>query len=236
MKQAPLVMTALAVLVAGNVAIAVACDQSKKTKTSASAASVSASATDSYAGCSHSGAAAAMSSSGACTHSSSAKGVSASAACSDKSTKSASAGKEGCAGHGMTTAAGTSGHSDCDACVDMASCEEALQSAMATTQVVALKNGVMYVYTADTPTRVRAVQAAMTKRNEHMLQFTTAGERAHLCGSCKEMRGAAASGKLTREFVNIEGGCLTLVTSNDPTVVAKLHAMAGITTASKVKS
>ena len=40
------------------------------------------------------------------------------------------------------------------------------------------------------------------------------------------MRGAIASGKLTREVVNIEGGCLTLMTSSDPAMVAKIHAMA----------
>src|SRR5262245_48827927 len=69
MKQAPLVLTALAVLMAGNVAISVACDQSKKTKTSAAAAGVSASATGDHAGCPYSGAAVTISSS-ACPHAS----------------------------------------------------------------------------------------------------------------------------------------------------------------------
>ena len=267
MKQLRLVLTALAVLVAGNAAIAVACDQSKGTKASAAAvtainggaasacpytaaacaksrAKTTAAAASS--GCPHSGSsgasfaaasggshareASAMAAGGCPSH---AKGASASAACTDKAMVS---GKSGCSGHGMTTAAALSTHGDCDACSDMASCEAALESASATSQVVALKNGVMYVYTADTPARVRAVQAAMTRRNDHMLQFATAGDGVHLCPFCKEMRGAAASGKLTREFVNIEGGCLTLVTSNDPAVVAKIHAQAGITTASKVKS
>ena len=30
---------------------------------------------------------------------------------------------------------------------------------------------------------------------------------------------------MTREVVNIEGGALTLMTSNDPAIVAKIHAM-----------
>jgi hypothetical protein len=34
-----------------------------------------------------------------------------------------------------------------------------------------------------------------------------------------------ASGKMTREIVNIEGGALALMTSDDPTIVAKIHAM-----------
>ena len=262
MKQLRLVFTALAVLVAGYAAIAAACDQSKSTKASAAAvtainggaasacpytaaacaksrARTTAAAASS--GCPHSGASgASVAASSGCSHAngasamaagcpSHAKGVSASMACADKATAS---GKSGCNGHGMTTAAALSTHGDCDACSDMATCEAALESASATSQVVALKNGVMY----DTPARVRAVQAAMTRRNDHMVQFATAGDRVHLCPFCKEMRGAAASGKLTREFVNIEGGCLTLVTSNDPAVVAKIHAQAGITTASRVKS
>jgi len=88
------------------------------------------------------------------------------------------------------------------------------------------------------------VQAALARRADHMAQFAAAGAKARLCGSCKEMRGAQASGKLSREVVNIDGGCLTIVTSTDPVLVAKLHAMAGLSsgpsataaTAAKVKS
>ncbi len=76
----------------------------------------------------------------------------------------------------------------------------------------------------------------MARRYDRMIQFASAGTKAHLCSSCKEMRGAAVSGKLSREVVNIEGGCLSLVTSNDPKIVAKIHAMAGITIAARVKS
>ena len=54
------------------------------------------------------------------------------------------------------------------------------------------------------------------------------GDRAKLCPECKMVRGAIASGKLTRETVNIEGGCLTLMTSSDPSMVSKLHTMAGL--------
>ena len=57
------------------------------------------------------------------------------------------------------------------------------------------------------------------------LSLTTAGDRAKLCPECRTVRGAIASGKLTRETVNIEGGCLTLMTSNDPAMVAKLRRL-----------
>jgi hypothetical protein len=166
-----------------------------------------------------------------CNHG--AKGASAGSTCGEKSS-AAAAGT--CSGHGMTTTAARSSHGDCDACEDMAGCEQEIESAGANTQVVPLKNGVMFVYTADSPSSVHAVQAAMARRNDRMVQFAAAGDKAHLCSSCKEMRGATASGKLSREVVNIEGGCLTLVTSNEPSLVAKIHAMAGITTASRVKS
>jgi hypothetical protein len=57
--------------------------------------------------------------------------------------------------------------------------------------------------------------------------MTASGDKARLCSDCKAMRGAAASGKLSREIVNIEGGCLTLITSTDPALVARLHSLAG---------
>jgi hypothetical protein len=242
MKQARLVLTALAVLMAGSAALAIACDQSKMKGTSASAAGmcshdakgVSAAAAGM---CSHDAKGVSAAAAGMCSHD--AKGVSAAAAgmC-DHDAKGVSAAKSGgaCSGHGMATSAARSTHGDCEACLDMAGCEQEIESVGAGTQVVPLKNGVMFIYTANTPASVHAVQAAMARRNDHMIQFASAGDKTKMCSNCKAMRSAAASGKLSREVVNIEGGCLTLVTSSDPSLVSKIHAMAGITTASRVKS
>src|SRR5213075_982331 len=58
---------------------------------------------------------------------------------------------EQCFGHGMLTVSDASIHSDCDACADMATCAQALEQNGAHTQVLPLKNGVMFVYTTDTP-------------------------------------------------------------------------------------
>ena len=210
MLLARLVGTALAISVAGTCSVTFACDKDAKA-TSAGAVTTAAPAESHCAG--HGTAAA-------------------------KSAKSAVVTEGACAGHGMTEAAARSNHADCDACADMEACAKELEAAGASTQIVPLKNGVMFVYTADSPGRVRAVQAAMARRSEHLAQMTTSGDKAHLCGACKEMRGAAASGKLSREVVNIEGGCLTLMTSTDPIVVAKIHTMAGLSnpqTAARVK-
>jgi hypothetical protein len=230
MKQARLVLTALAVLMAGSAALAIACDQSKKTKATSASASTAGM-------CSHDAKGVSAAAAGTCSHD--AKGVSAAAAgmCSHDA-KGVSAAKAGgtCSGHGMATSAARSSHGDCDACLDMAGCEQEIESVGAGTQVVPLKNGVMFIYTATTPASVHAVQAAMARRNDRMVQFASAGDKAKMCGNCKAMRSATASGKLSREVVNIEGGCLTLVTSSDPSLVAKIHAMAGITTATRVKS
>ena len=68
----------------------------------------------------------------------------------------------------------------------------------------------------------------MARRNDHMQRVFAAGDKARLCSECKLMRGAVASGRLSRELVNGEGGCLTLMTSNDPTMVAKIYTMAGL--------
>jgi len=141
-----------------------------------------------------------------------------------------------CSGKGMTTAASASTHADCDACKDMQACAEELEAAGAHTQIVPLKNGVMFVYTADSPGQVRAVQASMVRRGEHLSQMVAAGDKAHLCAECKQIRGAMASGKLNREVVNIEGGSLTLMTSNDPKMVSKIHSMVDVRMAARVKS
>jgi hypothetical protein len=156
--------------------------------------------------------------------------------CGTKASKTSSASAGSCSGHGMASMAAMSGHADCDACVDMADCSGQLDAAGAHRQAVRLKNGIMYVYTADSPRSVSAVQAAVSRRAERIVRFASAGEKTRLCAECKAMRGAMASGKLNREVVNIEGGTLTLVTSSDPSVVAKIHAMADDKVATRVKS
>jgi hypothetical protein len=133
-----------------------------------------------------------------------------------------------CDGRGMAAAADRSSHTGCEACSDMAFCESEVQSVGAMVQVVPLKNGVMYVYTANGSSKVQAVQASMARRNDHLTAIMAAGDKARLCSACKAMRGAVASGKLNRELINIEGGCLTLMTSSDPAMVAKIYDMAGI--------
>ena len=111
-----------------------------------------------------------------------------------------------------------------------------LVSLGATVQTVPLKNGVMFVYTAEKPSSVTAVQATMARRNERMMALASEGEKARLCAECKSVRTAMASGKLTREVVNIEGGSLTLMTSDDPKIVAKIHAMVADKKTARTKS
>ncbi len=167
-----------------------------------------------------------------------AKGAATAAASGTCVTKSmnTSAGAGQCTGHGLASMAALSAHTDCEACADMADCSVALDAAGAHRQTVRLKNGIMYVYTADSPRSVSAVQAAMARRSERMTRLASAGEKVRLCDECKAMRGAMASGKLNREVVNIEGGSLTLFTSNDPAVVAKIHAMTDEKVAARTKS
>lgn len=167
----------------------------------------------------------------------SAAAASAHGACATKGAKFSASAAGACTGHGMAAMAANSNHADCDACADMADCSGALDAAGAHRQTVRLKNGIMYVYTADSPRSVSAVQAAVARRMDRMARLASAGDKARLCDECKAMRGAMASGKLSREVINIEGGSLTLVTSSDPTVVAKLHAMADdkLASATRVK-
>src|SRR5262245_61737343 len=162
-----------------------------------------------------------------------AKAMAAGSSCAAKGATAAAAGQ--CNGHGMASMAAASDHLDCEACLDMSDCSGALDAAGAHRQTVRLKNGIMYVYTADTPRAVSAVQAAVSRRSDHLARLAAAGEKARLCDECRAMRGAMASGKLNREIVNIEGGSLTLITSSDPAVVKKIHAMTDQKVAARTK-
>jgi len=127
-------------------------------------------------------------------------------------------------------------HGDCSACEDLAMCEEDVRSSGARSKVVALKNGAMVVYTADSPENVRAVQTTVSRRNEQLLSAMKASTDGKLCNDCRSMRGAMASGKLHREVVNVESGCMTLITSSDRAIVQKIHAMTGAQMAVHVKN
>jgi hypothetical protein len=116
----------------------------------------------------------------------------------------------------------------CDACDDWELCARELESVGASMQVMPLRNGVMRVFTAATPAGVRVVQTALARHYERMSGLITAGEGARLCPACRAMRGAAASGKLAREIIKIDGGCITLTTSADPAIVMKIHAETGL--------
>lgn len=157
----------------------------------------------------------------------SAKGASATTAVNTTRSRAMLAGAGGqCSGHmSSSSTAARLMHADCDACADMADCEAELQSAGVRVQTVPLKNGLMFVYTASSPGKVSALQSSLARRTERLNQLVSSGEKAHLCAECKTMRGAMASGRLTREVVNIEGGALTLMTSNDPAMVSKIYAM-----------
>ena len=116
-------------------------------------------------------------------------------------------------------------HGDCSACTDWMACEDEIRATGATSQVVPLKNGAMIVYTAETTEGVKAVQAAVARRNDKMQAAQSMGVSTKLCPDCKQLRGALASGKLSREVVNVERGCMTLLTSTDRGVVQKIHEM-----------
>ncbi len=208
---------------------AAACRAKRARATAASAASCPSKASDvsvAYSHCSKSSAAAYAASENGCAGAkTSAASMASDQSCAAHHDKLSALGSGACTGRGMTASAARSAHGDCDACADMAIAYQELEAAGTRTQVVPLKNGVMFVYTAESPGHVSAVQTAMARRNERLAQIVSAGDKAHLCPECKEIRGAVASGRMTREVVNIEGGALTLMTSNDPALVAKIHAM-----------
>lgn len=135
-------------------------------------------------------------------------------------------GVAGSAAIGYAAHAAAAAH-DCASCESWIACEQDVRALRAKAQVVPLKNGVMVVYTADSPGDVRVLQSAVAKRNDRMLAALSANSTLKLCDQCKQLRGAMASGKLYREVVNVERGCMTLMTSTDRGVVEKIRAMNG---------
>lgn len=263
MKHSRLVLAALSVLTLGTWAtLAFACEGKDKaaaasSKSSACTPAMAAKCTpEMAAACKAKGASAttaSMAGSGCTYHGSTVSAVTASASGCGSKTKSASAvtasaqgagtvdavvaGAGGsCSSHGASKSANRSAQADCDGCADMAFCDGEAKEMGATVQVVPLKNGVMYVYTAIDANKVHAVQASMGRRSERMNSLLASGEKAHLCPTCKSVRGAIASGKLNREVVNIEGGCLTLMTSSDAATLSKIYSMAGLKGPMSVKS
>ncbi len=235
MKQLRLVASLAAVVCMGWAVYAIACPGEKTSAASSSKSACSAKGTSATTAAMNGGACCAAGASattaamksGSCP----AKGTSASMAsadgsCSAHGSKGAmSAAGSGCCAGGAGAKTAMNG---CEACDEISMCGHSMSNVSASVNVVRIKNGLMYVYTADAPARVQTVQAELGRRNEHVAAIMAGGDKSRLCPECKELRGALASGKLTRELVNVEGGCLLLVTSTDKTVVNKLHSIGGL--------
>ena len=237
MKSLRLLVPALIACIC-TASVAMACDNQKSGKTSATTASNNgcAKSAGKTATVSADGGCSAQAMSG-CTAEMAAQCTPAmKAACSAK--HASVAGMDHCSGaKGATFAAGTSGmqcagHANgvahnCVACDEWMEIEQGARAIGARAQVVAIKNGAMIVYTADAPANVRALQALVAKCSDQMTAAFTGGSNAKLCDDCKPLRGAMASGKLNREIVNVERGCMALITSNDQGVVQKIRTMTG---------
>lgn len=137
-----------------------------------------------------------------------------------------------CAAHGTAAAAGkcdmaAGAHGNCVVCTDETACDQELHGLNSRAQVVELRNGSMIVYTADTPENVRALQVSLARHNEQVLAALATNSEASLCAGCKTFRGAMASGKFSRELVNVKTGVQVLLTSNDRAIVQRIHDLTG---------
>ena len=149
----------------------------------------------------------------------------------------------GCCGAHSATATAAGARCDmhantktaCSVCTDESACDGDMHTAGAHAQVVALRNGAMIVYTAETPESVRALQAALARHNEVTMAALAANGGANLCGGCKSFRGAMASGKFSRELVNVKTGAQVLLTSSDREIVQRIHDMT-VASAARTKS
>jgi hypothetical protein len=128
-------------------------------------------------------------------------------------------------------------NADCAVCLDEATCDNDLRGMGVRSQVLTLRNGAMIVYSAESPVAVRSLQATVARYNDRIMSEYSNNGDAKLCGECKAFRGAMASGKFTRELVNVRNGCQILLTSSDKHIVEKIHDMANApAVAARVKS
>src|SRR5262245_7064761 len=163
--------------------------------------------------------------------------VAAAMGCSAKGASATTASKSGCGAHASSATMAVAGlrcteHQngvahDCTACDDWMQMDKDAHAIGARSQVVALKNGAMIVFTADTPAQVKQLQALVAKRNEHMSAMYAGASDAKLCDDCRHLRAAVPSGKRNREVVNVESGVMALITSNDRAVVQQIREMMG---------
>ncbi len=169
-----------------------------------------------------------------------AKGAAAAAFHGTSATTAVMRGTACCSGQANATAANSrcdtkAMHADCSVCLDEATCDNALRSAGVREQVVALRNGAMIVYTAETPAGVRSLQNTVARYNDHIMSaYLASTGQSSLCAECRAFRGAMASGKFSRELVNVRNGCQILLTSSDRNIVAKIHDMSGPPMAARV--
>ncbi len=231
MKQLRLVALVLAASLAC-AAVAMACAGAKGSTAANAACSAGNAAAASGASCCAGGASATA------ANAKGAKGAKGAACCSPEMAasctpemKAACSAGAGCGMHGTASAAMT----DCAVCAEGASCDEDVNAAGAHRQVVALKNGAMIVYTADSPEGVRALQAAVARHNAVVVGVLGGKRAGNLCSHCKPLRGAMASGKLNREVVNVQRGAQVVITSNDRATVQRIHDMTGAEMATRVR-
>src|SRR5262245_58036050 len=125
--------------------------------------------------------------------------VAAAMGCSGKGASATTASNGGkCGFHGSATTATVAGlrcteHQngvahECNACEDWMQLDKDAHAIGARSQVVALKNGAMIVYTADTPAQVKQLQAMVAKRSERITAAFAGSSDAKLCDECKQLR------------------------------------------------
>lgn len=149
------------------------------------------------------------------------------AACAAKGNRTASASAGACVGHSAV-------HANCAVCSDEMECDDDVRATGAHAQIVSLRNGAMIVYTLEGTENVRALQAAVARHNQGVVAALQGD--AKLCGDCKKLRGALASGKLTREVINVERGCQLLITSSDRAIVQQVQACANAQVAARTST
>jgi hypothetical protein len=90
-----------------------------------------------------------------------------------------------------------------------------------------IENGMLCV--ASVPKELKkdfdAVHAEMTRRIEKVKADAQQGKHAELCGFCQGMGDLEKAGAKSQD-VKTATGSIHLVTSNDPSIVAKIHAQA----------
>jgi hypothetical protein len=112
---------------------------------------------------------------------------------------------------------------DCVSCEASVVCLERIQGAGGSAEIIPISHGVMVLYNTPISRRVTEVQSAAFDRWDVMDRVLAGQAEGHLCASCCAARSLIV--RAERQIYRTSTGVVTMITSDDFTIVRELQRM-----------